>query len=308
MSTDTKLAVIVFSDIADYTKLSSESQSSAVALVKQHESDAKELIKKYNGTLLKNLGDGLLFKFDSTRQSVLFSIELQKLEKPYKLRISIHQGDVISEESDVYGDGVNIASRINSYSPEEGIVLSKSVADDVNNEKDILVLNIGEFYLKGQNSPFTLYVIYNDGINTKQKIVTRNPWGKTTRIYKDNHGIRQYSSLSLLFYLSWIVLKAIGGFTHYLFYFYIYTFIFRFLNLEVYATNFIDTYLHINSSSFSYILGFIGLITGLRHSGCEINFSTMEVKLSITKKTFLKINQMRYNLMILFWGKNYMRK
>ena len=66
MPTDTKLAVIVFSDIADYTKLSSESQSSAVALVKQHESDAKELIKKYNGTLLKNLGDGLLFKFDST--------------------------------------------------------------------------------------------------------------------------------------------------------------------------------------------------------------------------------------------------
>ena len=308
MPTDTKLAVIVFSDIADYTKLSSESQSSAVALVKQHESDAKELIKKYNGTLLKNLGDGLLFKFDSTRQSVLFSIELQKLEKPYKLRISIHQGDVISEESDVYGDGVNIASRINSYSPEEGIVLSKSVADDVNNEKDILVLNIGEFYLKGQNSPFTLYVIYNKGINTKQKIVTRNPWGKTTIIYKDNRGIRQYSRWTLLFFISWIVSKIIGSFIHYLFYFYIYTFIFEFLNLELYTANFIDTYLHVNSSSFSYILGFIGLISGFRYSGCKIDFSTMEVKISISKKIFLKINQMRYRLFLLFFMKDYKRK
>jgi len=305
MPINTKLTVIVFSDIVNYTKLSSESQSSAVALVKQHERDAKDLIKKYNGTLLKNLGDGLLFKFDSTRQSVLFSIELQNLEKQYKLRISIHQGDVISDKSDVYGDGVNISSRINSYCPEQGIVLSKSVADDVNNEKDILILNIGEFYLKGQNSPFTLYVIYNEGINVKQKIVIRNSWGKTTKIYKENRGIRQFSSASILFYVSWIVLKVIGGFYHYMFYFYLYAFIFKFLNLEFYATNIIDTYLHINSSDFSYILGFVGLITGLRHSGCEINFSTMEVKLSLSKKIFLKINQMRYKLMILFWGNDY---
>ncbi len=60
----TKLAVVVFSDIVDFTKLSSESQSEAVALVKQHEKDVSDLIPKHNGQLLKNLGDGLLLKFD----------------------------------------------------------------------------------------------------------------------------------------------------------------------------------------------------------------------------------------------------
>ena len=222
-----KLTVILFSDIVDFTSMSSESQSSSIKYLKEHRQDIDDLLPQYNGKLLKNLGDGLLVSFDSCRDSVLLAIELQRMDKPFKLRISIHQGDVISEESDVYGDGVNIASRINSYSPEEGIVLSKSVADDVNNEKDISILNIGEFYLKGQNSPFTLYVIYNKGINNKQKIVIRNSWGKTTKNYRGNRSIRQHSNVSILYYVSWIVLKVLGGFYHYLLYFYIYTFIFK---------------------------------------------------------------------------------
>ena len=310
MNAGTKLTVIVFSDIVDYTKISSDSQTTALSFVKQHEKDVKSLLDKYNGDLLKNLGDGLLLKFESTRDSALFSIDLQKLEKSYELRISIHQGDVIQEESDIYGDGVNVASRINNYSPKGGIVLSKSVADDVSNEKDISLIDIGEYYLKGKKALFQLFVVKNKGINVKQKIIKSNLWGKVTKIFNDREsgfGTREFTTKSIFFYISSLALMILGSLYHYLFYFYFLSSIFQVFNLDFYIFNFITTYLNVSSPSLNHLLGFIGLIIGIKNSGCEFDFSKMEAKLSISKRIFIRLNQMECNLRLFFFGTRFDR-
>ena len=310
MNKGTKLTVIVFSDIVDYTKISSESQSSAMTFVKQHQEHTKSLLKKYNGVLLKNLGDGLLLKFESTRESVLFSIDLQKLEKSYEIRISINQGDVIQQDSDIYGDGVNIASRINSYSPKGGIVLSKSVADDVNSEKDISLINIGEYYLKGKKNPFILFVVKNKGVNVKQKIVKSSLWGKATTIFNNRqsgYGTREYTTKSIFFYCSSLILMIVGALYHYLLYFYLLSIILQFSSLDFYITYYISTYLNINSPSVNHLLGFVGMIVGSKNSGCEFDFKKMEVKLSISKRLFIRMNKMEWNLRLFVFGTTFDR-
>ena len=178
-----KLTVILFSDIVDFTTMSSESQSSSIKYLKEHRKDIDDLLPQYKGKLLKNLGDGLLVSFDSCRDSVLLAIELQRMNKPFKLRISIHQGDIFHEDGDVFGDGVNIASRLNEFSPIGGIVLSKNVSDNVINEKDIKTYSIGEYYLKGKKKPIRLFTISNKEINVNQKITRKNRYSTNTKTF-----------------------------------------------------------------------------------------------------------------------------
>ena len=307
----TKLAVVVFSDIVDFTKLSSESQSEAVALVKQHEKDVSDLIPKHNGQLLKNLGDGLLLKFDSSRNSVLFAIELQKMKKSYELRISIHQGDMFVEGNDIFGDGVNIASRLNQFSPKGGIVLSKNVYDDINSEKDISACSIGDYYIKGKRDLFSLYTISNSGINVNQKIIRKNPWAKSNKtILRDSNGRVRYrvtSMPSLLFFSCYAFFKLISGFIHYHIYYFLFGFLFTWLSYDISIINFFKEYFSISFNSIGPLFGFIGFIRGITLGGCAIDFHTMDVKLKINRSTFITINEAEYSIMILIWANSYKR-
>ena len=122
--TKRKLAAIVFTDIVGFTKLSSENEPSALALLEKQRNVLKPIVQKYSGEWMKEIGDGLLLTFDTTRDAVFCAIEIQKVTKPIKdlnLRIGIHQGEVVIQGSDVVGDDVNIASRIEPFSPSGGV-------------------------------------------------------------------------------------------------------------------------------------------------------------------------------------------
>ena len=149
-----KLKAIVFTDIADFTKISAEDEQHALDIIDKQRELLKPIVLEHKGEWLKEIGDGLLFSFDSSLDAVRCSIEIQEVLKDsddFKLRIGIHQGDIFIKDGDVYGDDVNIASRVEGFSPEGGISISDKVYKDIQGVKDIKTSFIGHKPLKGVN-------------------------------------------------------------------------------------------------------------------------------------------------------------
>ena len=146
-----RLAAIMFTDIIGYTALMGDDEQRAFEILKKNRRIHWRLIKKYNGRLLKEMGDGMLASFPSSIEAVVCSLSLQKalMELDIPIRIGIHQGDVIFERKDVLGDGVNIASRIQGIAETNGIAISETVYKDIRNKVGIETEFIGEKSFKG---------------------------------------------------------------------------------------------------------------------------------------------------------------
>ena len=147
-----KLKAIVFTDIVDFTKLSAEDEQHALNLIDKQRNIVKPIVEKHNGEWLKEIGDGLLFSFDSSLDAVNCSIEIQQSLQEiddFKIRIGIHQGDIFVKDGDVFGDDVNIASRVEGFAPEGGIAISDKINKDISGVKDIKTSFIGHRKLKG---------------------------------------------------------------------------------------------------------------------------------------------------------------
>ena len=149
-----KLKAIVFTDIVGFTKISAEDEQHALDIIDKQRELLKPIVLEHQGEWLKEIGDGLLFSFDSSLDAVNCSIKIQEVLKDsddFKLRIGIHQGDIFIKDGDVYGDDVNIASRVEGFSPEGGISISDKVYKDIQSVKEIKTSFIGHKPLKGVN-------------------------------------------------------------------------------------------------------------------------------------------------------------
>ena len=120
----------MFTDIVGYTALMGKNSKKALELLHKNREIHKPAIEKNNGKWLKEMGDGILVQFESAVDSVRCAIEIQKKarkELDGLLRIGIHLGDVTIENNDVFGDGVNIASRLQAIADPGGIYFSDSI-------------------------------------------------------------------------------------------------------------------------------------------------------------------------------------
>ena len=125
-----KLKAIVFTDIVNFTSMSAKDEHHALELIDRQREIIKPIVLEFHGEWLKEIGDGLLFTFDSSLDAVKCSIRIQetlKNDKELNVRIGIHQGDVLIEGGDVFGDDVNIAPRVEGFSPVGGISISDKV-------------------------------------------------------------------------------------------------------------------------------------------------------------------------------------
>jgi TolB-like protein/class 3 adenylate cyclase len=164
-----KLAAIMFTDIAGYTALMGEDESKALRILQKNRDFLKPLIERHNGEWLKEMGDGTLSCFTSAVDAVNCAREIQRtlLDDPdLTLRIGIHIGDVVFEGGDVFGDGVNVASRIEPLAEPGGICISGRVHDDIQNKPDIETVFIGEQTLKHVKRPIKVYALAGEGLPT----------------------------------------------------------------------------------------------------------------------------------------------
>jgi adenylate cyclase len=157
-----QLAAIMFTDIAGYTSLMGDDEEKAIDVLNKNRQIQKPLISQFQGTWIKELGDGVLASFTNASDAVGCAISIQQQSKhiaDLKLRIGIHLGEVLFQNDDVFGDGVNIASRIQAIAPIGGIWISEAVHRNISNKKEIKSNFIKEETLKHVAEPMRIYEI-----------------------------------------------------------------------------------------------------------------------------------------------------
>ena len=155
----------MFSDICSYTAMMGKSESTTMRIVQRNLEIHHGLLKKYHGTLIKELGDGLLSSFDSPSEAVQCAKELMAkvhIEEDFDLHIGIHQGEVVFTENDVFGEGVNISSRIDSEALPGEILVSEEVWKNIRNKEEFAAVSIGRKHLKNVSGSVKLYRIMLD--------------------------------------------------------------------------------------------------------------------------------------------------
>ncbi|MBL69296.1 MAG: hypothetical protein CMO74_12765 [Verrucomicrobiales bacterium] len=157
-----RLAAIMFTDIAGYTRLSNRDEKAAMKLIKKQRKVLKPIVESHDGEWMKEMGDGLLLCFPSSLSAVNCAIAIQeatRAEPHLDLRIGLHQGDIVVDGNDVYGDGVNIASRIEPYAPVGGIAVSEKIQQDVASHPEVNIQLLGEFELEGVEQRVEIYTV-----------------------------------------------------------------------------------------------------------------------------------------------------
>ena len=164
-----RLSAIMFTDMVGYTALVQEDERQAKEHRDQHRALLNDAVNRFGGKILQYYGDGTLSTFASAVAGVRCAVWIQQMvrEKPsVPLRIGLHLGDIIEEENAVFGDGVNIASRIQSISIPGAVLISGKVYDEIKNHHDLSALRMGEFVLKNVKRPLEIYAVNAEGLKT----------------------------------------------------------------------------------------------------------------------------------------------
>ncbi len=162
-----QLAAIMFADMTGYTALMQEDEGKAKILRDRQRYILEKFIPGYNGKIIQYFGDGTLSIFGSAIDAVKSAIDIQnELQKDPKvlLRIGIHAGDVVYDSQGIYGDSVNVASRIEALSLPGAVLISDKVFDEVKNQTEIKTAQLGKFNLKNVKRQVEVYAIANEGL------------------------------------------------------------------------------------------------------------------------------------------------
>jgi len=163
--------------MVDYTVMSEKNETLALALLEEHRTILRPVFAKHGGREVKTLGDGFLVEFASALEAVRSAQEIQQLmdkrnqsvpsERKILLRVAIHLGDVEHRNGDVYGDAVNIASRIQSLADPGGICITQQVFDHIRNNEEFRTTALGQSQLKNVQTPTEVYKVLPPKDGTK---------------------------------------------------------------------------------------------------------------------------------------------
>src|SRR5437016_8458899 len=159
----------MFTDMVDYTAMSEKYEALALTLLEEHRQLLHPVFARHGGREVKTIGDGFLVEFPSALEAVRCALEIQQLmskrnqsvtsERKILLRVAVHLGDVEHRDGDIYGDAVNIASRIEPLAEPGGICISQPVQAQVRNKFDFPIIPIGARTLKNVDLPMEVFRI-----------------------------------------------------------------------------------------------------------------------------------------------------
>jgi len=169
-----RLAAILAADVAGYSRLMGDDEAGTLERLKSLRTQLVQPgIAAHRGRIVKLMGDGLLAVFPSVVESVLSAADIQRgmsrwegdrpVEKRIRLRIGINLGDIIVEGSDIYGDGVNVAARLEALAEPGAVYVSGTVFDHVKAKVDLEFVNLGEREVKNIDRPVAVYRIALNG-------------------------------------------------------------------------------------------------------------------------------------------------
>jgi adenylate cyclase len=167
MSRNHQLVAIMFTDIQGYTAMMQHDEDLAIKIRERHRKIFNRTTEKFNGKILQYFGDGTLSIFNSAIDAVKCAIEMQKdfqKEPVIPVRIGIHSGDIILSDDEIIGDGVNVASRIESLAVPGSVFISDKVYDEIKNQPSIETQSLKSFKLKNVDRPVKVFAISNKGL------------------------------------------------------------------------------------------------------------------------------------------------
>jgi TolB-like protein/class 3 adenylate cyclase/Tfp pilus assembly protein PilF len=201
-----QLAAILFTDIVGFTGMMQQDEVHAHEVVKRFMQVMQQAVSDHSGKILNDYGDGCLCTFTSATQAVLCAESIQqqfRAEPPLPLRIGLHVGEIFFEENKALGDGVNVASRIQSLGQGNTILFSKEVWDKIRHQPQFNTVCLGAFEFKNVGEPMEVYALANDGL----KIPKREEMSGKLKEAEKKSERRKWLALSAL-----IVLAALGIF------------------------------------------------------------------------------------------------
>ena len=172
-----RLAAILAADIAGYSRLMHEDEPSTVRDLKAHQSVILPLIGRHGGRIIDTAGDGIMAEFPSVIGATACAVEIQTVmaarnegvpeSRRMRFRIGINLGDVIHDETRIYGDGINIAARLEALAEPGGVLVSNTVYDQVRGKLPFTFEDVGERQVKNIEQPVRMYQLHISGASSK---------------------------------------------------------------------------------------------------------------------------------------------
>ena len=180
-----RLTTLLCADVEGYSRLMGADEAGTLATLQRYRAAMATLIDRHDGRIVNTWGDAVIAEFASVVEAVQCAVETQQeisgynggLPEPRRMRfrIGIHLGDVMVEGDDVYGDGVNIAARLQELAEPGGILISGPVYDQVHNKLSIGFDCLGQQSLKNVANPVTGYRVLQDGAVARPRPLASGP-------------------------------------------------------------------------------------------------------------------------------------
>lgn len=157
----------MFTDIVGYTALMQQNEAAAAGVRSRHREVFDRHHKLFHGEILQYFGDGTLSVFQSGVEAVSCAVAIQQAlqrDEPLPLRIGLHLGDVVFDGTDIYGDGVNLASRIESMGVAGAVLLSGKLNDELKNQPQLTTRSLGHFEFKNISDPVEVFAVDSEGL------------------------------------------------------------------------------------------------------------------------------------------------
>ena len=192
-----RLAAIMCADVAQYSKLMEQDEDGTLDRLKAYRSVMSSLTARHNGRIVNTWGDAVIIEFTSVTEAVQCAVDIQNelslknAELPdanrMEFRIGINLGDIMVEGEDIYGDGVNVAARLQEIAPRGGIMLSQSVYDQVKAKMALGFDPLGPQQVKNVSDPVETYAVRLGGRNAPESVQPDPDKERKTRAQSKQH-------------------------------------------------------------------------------------------------------------------------
>jgi class 3 adenylate cyclase len=175
-----KLAAILAADVAGYSRLMGADEEGTLARLKEHRRELVDPnIAEHHGRIVKTTGDGMLVEFASVVDAVRCAVDIQRrmvernakvlVDRRIEFRVGINLGDIIIDSDDIYGDGVNIAARLEGLAEPNGVCVSRVVRDQVRDKLDLAFEDMGEQQVKNIARPVRVFRIAAPSVRQRRQ-------------------------------------------------------------------------------------------------------------------------------------------
>ena len=198
MNPDRRLVAILFADIQGYTAMMQENESRALDILDRYETVLENNVQQYQGEIIKSFGDGTICVFNSAIGAINCAIQIQETlirNDGAPLRIGVHLGDVTFKKGDIYGDALNIASRIESTAIPGSVLVSRDLYDKVKSQGKFAFKSLGNLKYKNVQDSIEVLAVSSNGLTVPAR---RQLKGKLSATQRDSKRLLFIAAISFV--------------------------------------------------------------------------------------------------------------